>query len=107
MSNRREFLKRSALVGAAALAPFSRTPGMEAILQMSSPAAKADDTYTVNMNYISAPGIPPRQIVIPNVGGFKTLKGDFHIHTLFSDGYVMPVDRVTEAVQNGLDVISI
>ncbi|MDR2765287.1 MAG: PHP domain-containing protein [Tannerella sp.] len=108
MSNRREFLKRSALVGTAAVwSPLSRTLGMEAAPQKSSPAAEAGDTYTVNMEYISAPNIPPRQIVVPDVGGFKTLKGDFHIHTLFSDGGVMPVDRVNEAVQNGLDVISI
>ncbi|MDR2139501.1 MAG: twin-arginine translocation signal domain-containing protein [Tannerella sp.] len=108
MSNRREFLKRSALAGTAAVwAPFSRMSGMEAAPQMSSSAAKADDTYTVSMSYLDAPDIPSRQIVIPDVGGFKTLKGDFHIHTLFSDGGVMPVNRVAEAVQNGLDVISI
>jgi hypothetical protein len=29
------------------------------------------------------------------------------MHTLFSDGEVMPKDRVTEAIDNGLDVISI
>jgi histidinol phosphatase-like PHP family hydrolase len=110
MSNRREFLKRSALVGTAAVwAPFSRTAGMEAALHMppSPAAAQAGDTYTVDMGYVGAPDIPPRQIVVPDVGGFRTLKGDFHIHTLFSDGSVMPVDRVYEAVQNGLDVISI
>ena len=107
MSNRREFLKRSALVGAALWGPISRMQGMAAAPQMSSRAAKADNTYTVNMNYIGAPAIPPRQMVIPDVGGFRTLKGDFHIHTLFSDGGVMPANRVTEAVQNGLDVISI
>ena len=50
---------------------------------------------------------PPRKIIIPDVDGFKVLKGDFHIHTLFSDGRVMPVDRVNEAVNNGLDVIAI
>jgi predicted metal-dependent phosphoesterase TrpH len=41
------------------------------------------------------------------VDEFKVLKGDFHIHTLFSDGLVMPKDRITEAVDNGLDVIAI
>jgi hypothetical protein len=41
------------------------------------------------------------------VEGYKVLKGDFHIHTLFSDGSVMPKDRVFEAVNNGLDIISI
>jgi len=50
---------------------------------------------------------PPRTITIPDVGEFKVLKGDFHMHTLFSDGHVMPKDRVLEAVDNGLDVIAI
>ncbi|MDR2384147.1 MAG: hypothetical protein LBD80_00595 [Tannerella sp.] len=109
MSNRREFLKRSLMLGTAvAWTPFSRTLGMDAASQqVTSPDTEAGDTYTVNMKYISAPDIPPRQIVIPDVGEFKTLKGDFHIHTLFSDGLVMPCNRVDEAVQNGLDVISI
>ncbi|MDR2042415.1 MAG: hypothetical protein LBP98_08905, partial [Tannerella sp.] len=108
MSNRREFLKRSAFAGTAALwAPLSRTQAREETPQATPPAAPARDTYTVNMSYIGAPNLPPRQIVIPDVDGFKTLKGDFHIHTLFSDGRVMPANRVAEAVQNGLDVISI
>jgi histidinol phosphatase-like PHP family hydrolase len=108
MSNRREFLKHSVLAGTAVVwEPFSRTPGMKAASQVSAPSANTGDTYTVNMNYISAPDIPPRKFVIPDVGEFKTLKGDFHIHTLFSDGRVMPADRITEAVRNGLDVIAI
>ncbi|MDR3262374.1 MAG: PHP domain-containing protein, partial [Tannerella sp.] len=107
-SNRREFLKRSALVGtAAAWASVSRLQGIEAARSISSPAAGQSDTYTVQMGYIKAPSIPARQITIPDVNGFKALKGDFHIHTLFSDGAVMPVDRVVEAVRNGLDVIAI
>ena len=106
MTNRREFLKRSAIFGTAvAGAPLLRMAGLEAAPQVLSPAT--GNTYTVNMNYIGAQAIPPRRIVIPDVNGFKTLKGDFHIHTLFSDGNVMPVNRIEEAVQNGLDVISI
>jgi predicted metal-dependent phosphoesterase TrpH len=50
---------------------------------------------------------PPRTITIPDSGEFKVLKGDFHMHTLFSDGLVMPKDRVNEAIDNGLDVIAI
>ena len=50
---------------------------------------------------------PPRNITIPDAGEFKVLKGDFHMHTLFSDGSVLPQDRVREAIDNGLDVISI
>ena len=47
------------------------------------------------------------KIVIPDVEGYKTLKGDFHIHTVFSDGNVWPETRVREAVWEGLDILSI
>ena len=47
------------------------------------------------------------KIVIPDVDGYKTLKGDFHIHTVFSDGKVWPETRVSEAVWEGLDILSI
>ena len=47
------------------------------------------------------------KIVIPDVKGYKTLKGDFHIHTIFSDGKVWPETRVSEAVWEGLDILSI
>jgi len=46
-------------------------------------------------------------IQIPDVGEFKVLKGDFHMHTIFSDGNVWPTVRVQEAWREGLDVISI
>jgi hypothetical protein len=105
MTNRRDFLKHAALFGAAAACtPVSRSFGAEAA---GLTARAATDTYTVNMDIVGAKSIPPRQIVLPDVEGFKTLKGDFHIHTLFSDGNVMPRDRVDEAIQNGLDVIAI
>ncbi len=49
-----------------------------------------------------------RQIIqIPEVNGFQTLKCDFHMHTVFSDGHVWPAVRVQEAWQEGLDVIAI
>jgi hypothetical protein len=44
---------------------------------------------------------------IPNIPGFLTLKCDFHLHTVFSDGTVWPHTRVVEAWQQGLDVIAI
>lgn len=44
---------------------------------------------------------------IPDVNGYKVLKGDFHIHTVFSDGRVWPDVRVSEAWRDGLDVIAI
>jgi len=48
-----------------------------------------------------------RGIDIPNLKGFVTLKCDFHIHTIFSDGTVWPTVRVDEAIREGLDAISI
>ena len=44
---------------------------------------------------------------VPDIPGFKTLKCDFHLHTVFSDAEVWPVTRVTEAWRDGLDAISI
>lgn len=52
--------------------------------------------------------IPCRhEIMIPDIPGFKTLKCDFHIHTVFSDGVVWPTVRVEEAWRDGLDAIAI
>ncbi|WP_035456824.1 Sb-PDE family phosphodiesterase [Algoriphagus terrigena] len=48
-----------------------------------------------------------REIAIPDVPGFVTLKCDFHMHTVFSDGHVWPTFRVNEAVRDGLDAISL
>lgn len=48
-----------------------------------------------------------REIYIPDILGYKTLKCDFHLHTVFSDGDVWPTTRVQEAWTDGLDVISI
>ena len=56
---------------------------------------------------ISAVASTPNKIVIPNVEGRLTLKGDFHIHTMFSDGSVWPEARVSEALWEGLDVLAI
>ena len=44
---------------------------------------------------------------IPDIPGYYTLKCDFHMHTVFSDGMVWPHIRVNEAIAEGLDVISI
>lgn len=46
-------------------------------------------------------------IYIPDIPGYKTLKCDFHTHTVFSDGNVWPAIRIQEAFKEGLDVISI
>ncbi len=47
------------------------------------------------------------EINIPGFDGYQTLKCDFHIHTVFSDGLVWPSIRVQEAWTEGLDAIAI
>lgn len=49
-----------------------------------------------------------RQIIqIPGFDGYQTLKCDFHMHTMFSDGHVWPSVRLQEVWQEGLDVMAI
>ena len=48
-----------------------------------------------------------RKIEFPDVDGYVTLKTDFHIHTVFSDGSVWPDIRIQDAVKDGLDAISL
>lgn len=49
-----------------------------------------------------------RKIInLPDLPGYVTLKCDFHIHTIFSDGNVWPTVRVDEAIRDGLDAIAI
>ena len=43
----------------------------------------------------------------PRVGGFEVLWGDFHIHTIHSDGKLTPAERVLEAWRYGYDAIAI
>ena len=56
---------------------------------------------------LTASAYTSNKIVVPDVDGYKTLKGEFHIHTIFSDGSVWPETRVREAIWEGLDVLSI
>jgi len=106
MSDRRHFLKQLALLGAVATTPVTFALGQPPEPTTESPASPTDGRFVVPHSQMR-PTRPPRKITIPDVGEFNVLKGDFHIHTLFSDGLVMPKDRVAEAVDNGLDVISI
>lgn len=46
-------------------------------------------------------------IQLPDIPGYQTLKCDFHMHTVFSDGTVWPTVRVEEAWREGLDAIAI
>jgi hypothetical protein len=48
-----------------------------------------------------------REIRVAGLPEYRTLKCDFHMHTVFSDGLVWPSARVDEAWQDGLDAIAI
>ncbi|MDR1861112.1 MAG: hypothetical protein LBR06_09365 [Bacteroidales bacterium] len=48
-----------------------------------------------------------REINIPDIPGYRTLKCDFHTHTVFSDADVWPTTRIDEAWRDGLDVVAI
>ncbi len=48
-----------------------------------------------------------RAISFPDITGYRTLKTDLHIHSVFSDGNVWPTIRVLEAVRDDLDAIAL
>lgn len=57
---------------------------------------------------ITFTGFAQRKIInLPDLPGYVTLKCDFHLHTVFSDGNVWPTVRVGEAYRDGLDAIAI
>ena len=58
-------------------------------------------------NVLQAQDTTNRKTRLPDIPGFKTLRCDFHLHTVFSDGHVWPTFRVHEAVRDGLDAISL
>jgi len=47
------------------------------------------------------------EIGIPDILGYHTLKCDFHMHTIFSDGRVWPTIRPDEVWREGLDAFAI
>ena len=47
------------------------------------------------------------ELRFPRLGDFEVVTGDFHIHTLYSEGTVMPSVRLYEAWTEGLDVVAI
>ena len=68
-------------------------------------------TFSQNVNRVKKPEMLRKfhrtEIRIPDIEGYKTLKCDFHMHTIFSDGDVWPAVRVQEAFLEGLDAIAI
>ena len=48
-----------------------------------------------------------KEIILPEVNGYKVFKADLHTHTIFSDGQVTPNFRVSEAWKDGLDIMAV
>ncbi len=67
--------------------------------------------FAQNLNVVKEPQVfpdqPRREIRMPQLEGYEIIKGDFHLHTVFSDGSVWPTVRVQEAWRDGLDAIAI
>jgi len=104
MTNRRAFLKNVALLGAATVLPVHNLFAESALV--TQPVAEGQ--FGISYGETVRPRIQPaRKITIPNVGEYSVFKGDFHMHTVYSDGTVQPVARVQEAIDNGLDIIAI
>jgi len=60
-----------------------------------------------NTNTVHSQQLIRKEIHFPDIMGYQTLKCDFHIHTVFSDGQVWPEVRIWEAFREGLDAIAI
>jgi 3',5'-nucleoside bisphosphate phosphatase len=61
----------------------------------------------ISLLKVQSQDLPRKIINFPDINGYKTLKCDFHMHTVYSDGTVWPTFRVEEAWTDGLDVIAI
>ncbi len=65
-------------------------------------------TVTLLLFILCTQAQPQRKTInLPDLQGYVTLKCDFHIHTVFSDGNVWPTVRIDEALRDGLDAIAI
>ncbi|NQD69817.1 histidinol-phosphatase [Sphingobacterium shayense] len=74
------------------------------LLSIASLQAQTDDGI-MRMGEFAYP-VKRQHVNIPDVNGFRVLKCDFHMHTVFTDGHVWPNVRVQEAWREGVDVIS-
>ncbi|MCK5148700.1 histidinol-phosphatase [bacterium] len=63
--------------------------------------------FLVGIVLVGASAQVRQEIVIPDINGYITLKCDFHVHSVFSDGLVWPSVRIDEAWREGLDAIAI
>jgi len=82
------------------------TMGIFLFLILFSVKISAENVSPVTITQLERP-IIRYEVIVPDVGEFVTLKCDFHMHTVFSDGRVWPDLRVVEAWVTGLDAIAI
>lgn len=84
---------------------------MKKALQLAALLVLALSLQAQNHSVVKEPEVfppqPRREIRMPEIEGYEIIKGDFHLHTVFSDGSVWPVVRVQEAWRDGLDAIAI
>ena len=80
-----------------------------AALAVPSAMAQAVHTPAVGKTGIRLYNQPAHrtEIILPQVKGYNIYKGDFHVHTIYSDGEVTPRERVREAWYDGLDIIAL
>jgi len=94
--SRRDFLKASALAGfiATPLSSFAKEEKVQQILP--------ERITTMNTTIRGTSPVAPK---FPDVNGYKALLGDFHQHTVISDGDLWPTARIEEAKREGLDMV--
>ena len=80
-----------------------------AAMFVATATAQVVHTPTMGKTGISLYNYPAfrTEIILPQVKGYNIYKGDFHVHTIYSDGEVTPRERVREAWYDGLDIIAI
>ena len=80
-----------------------------AVFAVSAAMAQAVHTPSIGKTGIRLYNQPAHrtEIILPQVKGYNIYKGDFHVHTIYSDGEVTPRERVREAWYDGLDIIAL
>lgn len=82
--------------------------GVVALCQSASAQLYYQDSKNPDiLHHTACTPVERRNIVIPDVEGYKVLKADLHTHTFFSDGHLSPDMRIREAWIDGLDILAI
>lgn len=79
---------------------------LSSILLLIGTVALAQNQNIIRFPFMEKQSVR-KEIKIPDITGYQTLKCDLHMHTVFSDGIVWPTFRVEEAWEEGLDAIAI